>query len=189
MAGQGGEIGTGDLPVPAHRAQVGARIGKVIGPEPPSGDLVHPAQRALHLGGGVPDPHRVPGESTLHHRVRGDQVRVLQPVHPGLRRTVVLVVGDEQGDEDIGVDQVDAHSLSARKSLISSAVTGRPARSWGRPVTGLVPISSSAPECSSPRAVNSLIMADSDTPCAAAAREIRWWSAGGRSTVVRMMLD
>src|SRR5690625_3042524 len=101
------------------------------------------------------------------------------------RPLVMLVLGNGQGDEDVGVEQRPVHS-SSKASATSCEVTALPRESTGSPVSSSRASSTGASTWASPRIVRSAMTADKDLPCCRASPWTRRYTAGGKLTVVRM---
>lgn len=97
---------------------------------------------------------------------------------------VMLVLGDRERDNDVGIQKERRHSSSSA-SATSSAVIRRPIESTGSPDLESVCTVTGSSTCAKPRTVRSAITAESDSPRRLASSRARRCSAGGRSAVVR----
>src|SRR5690242_6426232 len=138
-----GQVRVGDLAVADDPLDGDVRVGNVVRPEFVPGAGGSLAEYSTRRGGWLAFADEQPHQAALCHGASGEAAgRVGEPV---LRGCVMNVVGDEQGDKDVGVEE-DRHWSSSSSPRTSSVVIVRPRCTTGSPVRSLVAVSAGWPE-------------------------------------------
>lgn len=133
---QGGEVGIADLAVADDSTEINSVITEIVGPEPMSFVDDHVAEESPRFFTRCSFSHQEPHQRALGDGARGE--RAGSVYRPPLGQLVMNVVVDDEGDEQVGVEQVDVGVVTRHlRGRTSSCVTMRPTRAMGSPVLGL----------------------------------------------------
>ncbi len=157
--------------------------GKRIRPKLKAVPLMHQTQTLPCFRDAYTQTKREANQRALDDWTEGEMSDVNDPT----RHTLVMYMftGNER-DQDIGVEEERAHSSSSAAAT-SSSVICRPKLITGNPDLESTSMLTGSSIWASPRVVNSAIVSDKESPRETASSSARRRTAGGRSTVVRIV--